>query len=283
MNYKNIYDSIILKATNESEQRNTEKNFGFYFEKHHIIPRSLGGSDEEQNLTLLTAREHFLCHWLLAKHYKKFGTKKESGKMIAAFTQMCRGYRLSEKDKKTKINSHSYSYARKMWSDWLKLNHWAHSEEWKKNQSLIMKKYYKENPPQKVYIEKEDRACGCGCGNTFNVRVDSTKKYIHGHNPGTELSNLKKSKSLKKYLETLSKEELAERQKKSLGSCDHEKRGKKISDSKRGKKSTQKEIVGKRLAALSENEFLDYLNEKNYSQIIRSRFTTYRNFYLNNG
>jgi hypothetical protein len=38
-----------------------------YTEKHHIIPRCLGGSDEPNNLVNLTAREHFIAHWLLTK------------------------------------------------------------------------------------------------------------------------------------------------------------------------------------------------------------------------
>ena len=38
-----------------------------YTEAHHIIPKSLGGSDEKTNIVELTAREHFLCHWLLTK------------------------------------------------------------------------------------------------------------------------------------------------------------------------------------------------------------------------
>ncbi len=38
-----------------------------YFESHHIIPRALGGSNEKPNLVLLTAREHFVVHWLLTK------------------------------------------------------------------------------------------------------------------------------------------------------------------------------------------------------------------------
>lgn len=38
-----------------------------YSEAHHIIPKSLGGSDEKANIVDLTAREHFLCHWLLTK------------------------------------------------------------------------------------------------------------------------------------------------------------------------------------------------------------------------
>lgn len=36
-------------------------------ERHHILPRSLGGSNDPQNLVRLTYREHFLVHWLLTK------------------------------------------------------------------------------------------------------------------------------------------------------------------------------------------------------------------------
>ena len=38
-----------------------------YTEVHHIIPSSLGGSGDKSNLAILTAREHFICHWLLTK------------------------------------------------------------------------------------------------------------------------------------------------------------------------------------------------------------------------
>lgn len=47
-----------------------------YVEKHHIIPRSLGGSNEEGNLVKLTAREHFVAHLLLTK--MTFGASKKS-------------------------------------------------------------------------------------------------------------------------------------------------------------------------------------------------------------
>jgi hypothetical protein len=36
-------------------------------EKHHIVPRSLGGSNDESNIVRLTYREHFLAHLLLTK------------------------------------------------------------------------------------------------------------------------------------------------------------------------------------------------------------------------
>lgn len=38
-----------------------------YIEKHHIIPRSLGGDDQQKNIVALTAKEHFVCHMLLVK------------------------------------------------------------------------------------------------------------------------------------------------------------------------------------------------------------------------
>ena len=40
-----------------------------YVERHHILPRALGGTDDSSNLVALTAREHFLAHMLLAKIY----------------------------------------------------------------------------------------------------------------------------------------------------------------------------------------------------------------------
>jgi hypothetical protein len=60
MNYNKIYNQIIDRAKSQIREG--------YLERHHIVPKSLGGSDDPSNLVLLTAREHYLCHWLLAKH-----------------------------------------------------------------------------------------------------------------------------------------------------------------------------------------------------------------------
>lgn len=38
-----------------------------YAEVHHIVPRSFGGSDDADNLIRLTARQHFIAHWMLAR------------------------------------------------------------------------------------------------------------------------------------------------------------------------------------------------------------------------
>ena len=38
-----------------------------YIEKHHIIPKCMGGSNNLTNLVKLSARQHFVCHLLLPK------------------------------------------------------------------------------------------------------------------------------------------------------------------------------------------------------------------------
>lgn len=83
MDYKNIYYNIIEKA--KYEDKDGQRSIG-YFEKHHIQPKSLGGSNDEINLVKLTAREHFICHWLLVKMHKV--GSKEREKMLYAFWRM---------------------------------------------------------------------------------------------------------------------------------------------------------------------------------------------------
>jgi hypothetical protein len=60
MNYFLIYQRLIAKA----KERICPEG---YVEKHHILPRALGGSDDSSNLVALTSREHFVAHVLLAK------------------------------------------------------------------------------------------------------------------------------------------------------------------------------------------------------------------------
>ena len=83
MDYKAIYYKIIEKAKKETENGN--RHVGYY-EKHHILPKSLGGTNDKENLVKLTAREHFICHWLLVKMYNKGSI--ERNKMLCALWRM---------------------------------------------------------------------------------------------------------------------------------------------------------------------------------------------------
>ena len=76
--YTKCYYNIIYKA----RLRNLPNNV--YTEKHHIIPRSLGGNNSKLNLVKLTAKEHFICHLLLTKMLNG----KLKYKMIFALNRM---------------------------------------------------------------------------------------------------------------------------------------------------------------------------------------------------
>lgn len=61
MNYLKLYFSIISKCANRKPN--------ILFDKHHIIPQSLGGPDIPLNWVFLTPKEHILAHHLLARAY----------------------------------------------------------------------------------------------------------------------------------------------------------------------------------------------------------------------
>lgn len=85
----------------------TEKSEGD--ERHHIVPRSLGGNDEPQNIAFITPREHFVCHWLLTKIHP---AGEEHWKMINAF-RMMRAENPNQQRYSTKITSRVYENLKK--------------------------------------------------------------------------------------------------------------------------------------------------------------------------
>jgi hypothetical protein len=61
MNYQRIYNDFI------ADRRIKEQTLTGYSEKHHILPRSLGGLDSAENLIRISADDHLMAHMLLAK------------------------------------------------------------------------------------------------------------------------------------------------------------------------------------------------------------------------
>jgi hypothetical protein len=59
----NKYTHWYYKIVNQAKARNISS----YTERHHIIPKSFGGSNKKENLVRLTPREHYICHLLLTK------------------------------------------------------------------------------------------------------------------------------------------------------------------------------------------------------------------------
>lgn len=89
--YTKTYDQLIQKA----KLRGLDKSkLEGYYEKHHIVPKSLGGQNKKDNLVLLTYREHIIAHKLLIRIYNR------NQKMIYAYYSMIR----SSKREKTFVD-----------------------------------------------------------------------------------------------------------------------------------------------------------------------------------
>lgn len=124
MNYEKIYNDLL-------SVHGVTKDKPKGYETHHILPRSLGGSDSESNLIHVSTRVHYLCHWLLAK-------STNSPQMIHAFHMMSTGRR---------YNSRGYATSKAMKSKLMKEDNPMYSDESRKKQGLAMiKQIHKVRP-----------------------------------------------------------------------------------------------------------------------------------------
>lgn len=171
MNYQKIYNALV------SKRRKNPLQFGSYSEKHHIVPKCLGGGNDAENLVRLTLREHFIAHRLLVKiHPNQPGlqyalwrlaiTKRSSeckisshayqkirGEFIERISEKMSGRIFSEQHRKrlskaSRGRTHSGEARRKI-SEYLNANHpWRgrkHSQE-SKNKMSISAKGWVVNP-----------------------------------------------------------------------------------------------------------------------------------------
>lgn len=97
MNYSKIYADFI------TSRRERESEIVGYSEKHHIIPRALGGGNEKSNLIRLIPLDHIRAHILLAKIH--------GGSMWVAVFRMTRA---SSRHVVSKKELHEIAFARKM-------------------------------------------------------------------------------------------------------------------------------------------------------------------------
>ncbi len=100
MNYYKHYKLLVEKAQTRT------LNDSVYTEEHHIIPRSEGGSDDPSNLVKLTAREHFIAHWLLYRDDPTIDSRAFS------FWRMCNGRGKVRVENWITIPSRAYQEAR---------------------------------------------------------------------------------------------------------------------------------------------------------------------------
>ncbi len=167
--YSRWYHNIINTACQAQRQKYNES----YFEEHHIIPKCMNGTNKKENLVLLTAREHFICHILL---YKMVEEKSIIYFKLLNAILYFKGEN-NKKNQKRYINSRLYEHIKRKASQYKKDNYnreldikrrkkisetmkikWQNpeyiksqkpiirSQEYKEKMSLAMKKSHKEKP-----------------------------------------------------------------------------------------------------------------------------------------
>lgn len=107
MNYKKIYDQLVEKCKVRGLDKSALEG---YFEKHHVVPRCMGGSDEPENFVLFTGREHFIAHMLLMRAYP------ESTSLMRAAFMMSSRWKSGGLEESKPIHSKTYENLRVLYA-----------------------------------------------------------------------------------------------------------------------------------------------------------------------
>ena len=113
MDYQKIYDQLIGRAIHRL-------SISGYKETHHIVPKSMGGTDDQHNLVDLTAREHFIAHNCLARIY--------GGREWYAVVRMAKQCQVT--------NSRLFEIARIKRSEEHKKGGWKHTDAERQSKSI---------------------------------------------------------------------------------------------------------------------------------------------------
>lgn len=100
MDLQRIHDNIITAAKDRA-------SIDEYYERHHIIPSSLGGTNDAANIVLLTGKEHYIIHWILYRI-------NPCPETAYAWHRMSYGPNVYHKGR---ITARKYDYARKAFAE----------------------------------------------------------------------------------------------------------------------------------------------------------------------
>lgn len=108
--YTKYYSRICSSAEPRGNRKSASANFG-YVEGHHIIPRCICNSEQEndsKNIVFLTFREHILCHLLLCKMF----TGSSKYKMQHAASAFSHNLNENQRTEKSKVNTRTLAILR---------------------------------------------------------------------------------------------------------------------------------------------------------------------------
>lgn len=152
MNYEKIYIELVDRARN--------RVYDGYVEKHHILPKCLGGSDEPTNIIKLLPEEHYLAHLLLCKIHPA------NQKLLYAAMNMTTGSMINNGKRNNKL----YGWLRRRYAESMS----GDNNPNRKNPE-IQKQAALKRTGQKRSEETKQRMSASQKGRTFS---DDTKKKM---------------------------------------------------------------------------------------------------------
>lgn len=171
----NKYTKWYISLINKAKHRTIDG----YTEQHHIIPKSLNGTDDADNLVALTPREHFICHLLLTKMVS--GNAKY--KMSFALHMMSVAKNIGEG--RYVPNSRTYDLIRKLYRESLD-NYWTDEKRKEHADKIrptvlgrILKEASKEKLRNKQWTEKAIQNRLNNCLKAADARKGSTWSEEH--------------------------------------------------------------------------------------------------------
>lgn len=168
MDYVNIYNQLIEYAKNRDIDDGVIR-----YENHHIVPRSLGGSDDESNLVKLTLREHYVAHKLLLYVYPR------NNKIIYSFwmmTSMCVKDNNNRIVDRVIVSSRDYETAKNMLLQ-IKIGS-KYNDEQRKHVSDATKKAMRTRNNINKSISGS-----LGCRHYYDIKTNKAYKWFYGDPP----------------------------------------------------------------------------------------------------
>jgi len=192
MNYKLIHDKLIhycntvpplMRLTQRNKNDERLNSSSLYMEVHHIIPRSLGGTDEIKNLVEVLPEEHIFLHMLRYKLYKK--------REDALAVRFCLNGMKFNKQKKHGLTSLILTKKLRMGYAWIRANAQTirQTEGWHTPDGI---KRISEARKGKVPVKDIDTNQFIGAVSNTHPNVISGK-WVH-HTKGRQMSEAEKQK-----------------------------------------------------------------------------------------
>lgn len=272
-----------------------------YYEAHHILPKSIFPEYKKSlwNKVLLTAEEHFNCHKLLLD----MTTGKNRSKMVCAFWYMTSAK--TPDMHRMEVTGEEFTQSKLQWTEYMSSLSSGRecSPETKAKISAANKgripssrtiaAAIKHNTGRKkdpIAVEKS-RLAQIGNTNVLGYKswtngIDDKlsetcpgegwylgRTYRHSEETRQKIADTGKGR-------LVSNETKKKKSEKMKGYQWPEDFGAKISASKKGKKTNQQEIMGRKYSAMNENEFNEYIS-KMKSLLAKNRATNLRNKWIN--